>query len=358
MSAVQAPPVDLILHIGSGKTGTSSVQAFLRANETRLADTGVLLPRSPGRTRHVRLGLAVSSDEQIVRTLEWRRSGSPDPADLRRQARRRLLREIRVAGLPRVLLSDEALFGSTDASMRRLRRLVDRFARSVRIVVYLRRQDEHLVSRYQQVVKTGSTERLEVYARRDHSTTYDYDDRLSRWHRLLEPTDLVVRPFEQGSFEGGSIYQDFLSAAGIDLDVGALEPVHRRNDSLDAESVELLRILNLHRFEEEGAPAGRVDNRSLFLRLAEHAHGPTLTLPEAELDAFMNRWSESNQQVARRFLSGSGDELFRDTRRATATTTRQVLDPARLDHFFGLLAVPEPHRAAIRRIAAREAART
>ena len=349
--------VELVLHIGTGKTGTSSVQEFLRRNQSRLAERGVLFPRSPGRTRHVRLGLAISSDEQVVRTLEWQRVGRPDPATFRRQIQNRLLREIEAAGLPRVLLSDEALYGNTEKSMERLRRLVDRFAASVRILVYLRRQDEHLVSRYQQVVKTGSTERLEEYAVRDHSRTYDYDDRLSRWARCLEPAELVVRPFEQSRFRGGSLYQDFLSAADIDLDAGELEPVPRRNDSLDAESVELIRILNLHRVEEHGAAPGRVDNRSIFVRLAEHGDGPTLSLPGPALDTFMNQWTGPNREVVRRFLPGQDGELFQDPRRAASTTTDQRLDPARLDHFFELLDIPERDHAAIRRIAEREAAR-
>ena len=40
----------LTLHIGTGKTGTTSLQSFLRQNRPRLADAGWLYPRSPGRT--------------------------------------------------------------------------------------------------------------------------------------------------------------------------------------------------------------------------------------------------------------------------------------------------------------------
>ena len=35
--------MDLVLHIGTGKTGTSSIQAFLRQNRAALADLGYLL---------------------------------------------------------------------------------------------------------------------------------------------------------------------------------------------------------------------------------------------------------------------------------------------------------------------------
>lgn len=56
-------PVDLILHVGMGKTGTSSVQFFLRDNRERLREMGVLFPASPGNARHTRLGLFVKPEE-------------------------------------------------------------------------------------------------------------------------------------------------------------------------------------------------------------------------------------------------------------------------------------------------------
>jgi hypothetical protein len=39
--------LDLVLHIGSGKTGTSSIQGFLHRNRDRLATLGYLYPRTP-----------------------------------------------------------------------------------------------------------------------------------------------------------------------------------------------------------------------------------------------------------------------------------------------------------------------
>ena len=59
-----------------------------------------------------------------------------------------------------MVFSEETLFGSTEATIRRLRRLTDRIGSSLRVVAYLRRQDDHLVSRYQQGVKVGEVRRL------------------------------------------------------------------------------------------------------------------------------------------------------------------------------------------------------
>jgi hypothetical protein len=345
-----------VLHIGSGKTGTSSIQGFLHHNRDRLAALGHLYPRTPGVTRHTRLGLFIQPDDGLDDRIAWHRQRAASPAAFRRSFRRKLLREIDESGLTHVVFSDEALYGSPTEALQRLRRFVDRIAGSRRLVVYLRRQDDHLVSRYQQVVKVGETRRLAAWARDpDHADTYDYHDRLRTWEQLLEPDEFVVRRFEPDSFVNGSLLQDFLDAAGIDARVENMAQAPSRNTSLDAESVEFLRLLNLYRVENEGAKVGLIYNRNLVKRLAEFSTGPVLTLPAPFLDEFMAQREEANRAVARRYLRDATGNLFRMPRKTSNTTTEQHLDPDRLDHFLTLLELPEQIQAPLRRVAESEA---
>jgi hypothetical protein len=348
---------EVILHVGPGKTGTSSIQFFLAGNRERLARLGVLYPESPGRVRHTQLGLFVKPEDELPSVPSWHRQKHSDPAKFRQAFRRRMFREIDAAGLPRVLFSDEALFHSSERALHRLRRFTDRIAGRVRLVSYLRRQDDHFISRYQQMVKTGEVLRLDEWVQRDWSHIYDYDARIRGYQRVLEPAAFVVRRFEAGHFVGGSLHQDFLDAAGIDVRAEDLDPVPDRNESLDAESVEFLRLLNLHQVESEGATVRLIDNRHLLARLAELSTGPVLTLPEPLLDDFMARWAESNSAVARRCLGDDTGELFHEPRRTRNTTTQQRLDPARIDHFVSLLGLPDQWLAPLRKVAVREAAR-
>lgn len=354
-------PLDLVLHIGSGKTGTSSVQQFLDQNRGWLAEQGLLVPRSPGRRRHVRLGLYIKSDDAVEDSIAWQRQKEQTPEKFRRVFRRKLFREVAESGLSRMLLSDEALYGSPEAALRRMRSLTDEIARSLRLVAYLRRQDDHLASRYQQVIKIGEVRRMTDRVQDDNlAATYDYHARLSAWRRILEPTEFVVRRFERDRFANGSLYQDFLEAAGVDAPTAGLEPVKSSNESLDAESVEFLRVLNIYRKEHEGLGRGVRGDRldvpgNVLGRLAEHGNGPTLTLPEPQLDAFMAQWEQSNRAVAREFLGDESGELFRSPRKDRGTTTVQYLDPARVGHFVTLLELPQRMHAPLRTIAEREA---
>jgi hypothetical protein len=349
----------LTLHIGTGKTGTSSLQAFLGQNRSRLADAGWLYPRSPGRIRHVQLGLWTRPDDELARAFAERRPGTrkyADPAELHREVPRRLLREARRAGLERVLMSDEALYGSSEPSLRRLRQLIDQHASEVRLVCYLRRQDDHLISRYQQVVKVSETRTLaQRTAELDLSAVYDYHARLQTWLRIVEPDQMVLRRFERDRFVNGSLYDDFVEAAGLGIATDDVPP-RPRNESLDAECVEFLRLLNLYRAEsrDRSLPA----NRTLVHDLAGLGDGPVLTLPDAELDRFMAQWAASNERVARDLLGDPSGRLFASPRKGSRTTTEQHLDPARIGHFLDALEqLPRRVEGPLRAIAERESAR-
>jgi hypothetical protein len=74
------------------------------------------------------------------------------------------------------------------------------------------------------------------------------------------------------------------------------------------------------------------------------------------LDRFMNRWRDANVEVAREFLGDSSGELFRAPRKLQDSTTEQRLDPARVDHYFELLELPERLHAPLSATAKREAA--
>lgn len=356
-TSVQTPP-DVILHIGSGKTGTTTIQHFLRRNRRRLADLAdVLVPTAPGRRRHVKLGLSLLSDEAMVDKVAYHRHGAASPTAFREQFHRELEQEIRDAGRSRVLLSDEALYGAPPYSLELLRGHLDRIGGRRRVVVYLRRQDDHLASRYQQVVKVGEVRRLAQRVQEmDYSATYDYDARLRLWRDRVAPDELVVRRFGREYFPDGSLLRDFLDATGIDLPLEDDDTVAPRNESLDAESVEFLRLLNIHLVTDQGVHPRRISHQGTVRRLAGHSTGPTLTLPERDLTVFMERWAEPNRRVARTFLGIEDGTLFAPPRRSRRTTSEQRLDPARLPHFLDLAEIAAGSHAPLRRIAEREAA--
>jgi hypothetical protein len=317
-----------------------------------------MYPRTPGVARHTFLGLFTKSPEELEQSLEWHRHRAKFDSvpEFRRRFRRRLFNEINRAGLRRLLLSDEELWLSSNQAVGRLRRFTARFAERVTVVAYLRRQDELLISRYQQAVRAGEVRRLRDWAPREPKYQYDFRINLNRYRTILEPAAMIVRRFERESFVDGSLEQDFLSAVGVAIRAADMSPVGPQNPSLDVEMVEFLRLLNIVQLRE-GLPRMEIDNRRLVKRLWDEPRGPTITLPDHVLDRFMNRWRDANAEVARDFLGDSSGELFRAPRKVQDSTTEQRLDPARVDHYFELLELPERLHAPLSAVAKSEAAR-
>jgi hypothetical protein len=221
----------------------------------------------------------------------------------------------------------------------------------------LRRQDDHVVSRYQYRVQTGQTGRLEELVHHPSlSRIYDYYTRARTWQNVLQPSLFVIRRFERESFVHGSLYEDFLDSAGIGARTEDMTATKPAKESLDAESVEFLRMLNLLRVRDPLAAAPLPPtNRPLVGRLAAECDGPTLTMPPRFFDQFMLKWEDSNRRVALEFLGDSSGQLFRTPRKTRNTTTEQRLDPARLDYFLELLDIPEKSHGALRLLVNREA---
>lgn len=341
---------EVVLHIGMGKTGTSVIQRFLADHRDALLAGGVLYPRATGPVRHAHLGHSAKSDEHLLRSLVWQRGGHSDPAAYREHHRTRLAEEIAATRPERLLFSDEGLYSFGPYAIGNVRSLLAPYAAARTVVVYLRPPAEHLVSRYQQSVKVGATDRLVDFAQGDHRATYDYAHRLAQWEQTLAPVRLLVRPFQVSRFAGGSLLQDFVTT--VDLPVPpASDGAGRRNESLDAESVEVLRLLNVAAVELDGARPGAIDNRAAVDVLATLPRGPLLTLPEPMLEAFGARWADSLAEVARRHLGGA--PLFTPSRTTAATTTRQALAPERLAELLELLEVPAERRRHVSDIARR-----
>ena len=120
-------------------------------NRDRLARLGVLYPRTPGNVRHVRLGLFIRSDTELERQVSWRKQNLPSAAAFREAFERTFSPSSMTHGLPQPSCPTRRCTARLDQSLTRLRSLTDKISASLRVVVYLRRQDDHMVSRYQQV---------------------------------------------------------------------------------------------------------------------------------------------------------------------------------------------------------------
>jgi len=204
----------LYIHIGTGKTGTSYIQQFVENNDEALRSQHNLVYLSTGRedAKHRRL------DFNARRRLE-------NCHDIVVQELKMAKQEILSSTCENHLISDEDFPGLKAEEIETISELFLPEV-TVRIIVYLRRQDEYLESWFGQIVKTGSyTPEL-----------------LKPWEKAFGRENVIVRAYEKNQFKNYNLQEDFISVFGIKEH--QLAPIDREvNTSLSRDKILLLRKL-------------------------------------------------------------------------------------------------------------------
>jgi len=302
----------LILHIGTEKTGTTTIQAWLRLQRESLLAAGVLFPVSPGEQNHTALAY-FAGQEAAVRDLGLRPVGQTpaDPAILRREFAAAFEREVLNSGASTVVLSNEHCSSRLrdGESLQRLRGLLQPLFDDIRIVVYLRRQDEMLLSGYSTSVKSGQSHSLHL-PQRDDGRIFNYARFLDRWANVFGDDHLIVRVFERHRFHDGDLLADFRQITGIDALDASCRPDRDKNASFSSEHLEFLRRFNVCMPKERDGALNpdRGDIVPALNRVPDT--GKRLSMDAAQRDAFLRLFVASDDEVLRRFFPEQTGPLF------------------------------------------------
>ncbi|MEZ4433228.1 MAG: hypothetical protein R3F65_12535 [bacterium] len=311
----------LYLHVGTHKTGTSTVQSALHANRQRLAEAGILYPTDG--VYCTPAGWAGPPPEGGHRYLAFSMMGTwPtwDPKDYtaplvacREALEGDLARWRGRRGRMDAILSSEYWFRDVDPAG--LRAFFDGLGYHIRVIVYLRRQDHFLESLYDQRVRAGSmTDPFEHFVERclaDPRAYPWYHHRLRRLAAVFGEANLIVRPFERGQLQGGDVLDDLLAVIGYGPPVDWHRPLHH-NRSLPTELTEAIRVL-VARLPPD-TPARTRLRLSHHLRLGGWPPGtdPVRYARQTTVArrALVERFAADNAAVAREFLHRSDGRLF------------------------------------------------
>lgn len=238
----------LILHIGTEKTGTSSIQRFLSLHGRRLAGHGIRTPTSladPAGNHSWLPLLAYDDGREDDLSRRWL-----NPEEDRQQqlgARLALFRrEVEAGGDATWIISSEHLQSrlTTAGEIARLRQLLDPLFDEIRLLLYIRQPIATAVSLWSTAVQCGHP-----YARLpDPSQPYwhnlcDHAATIQRWSTGFPVSPLQVRLFQRGDLVDGDVISDFAEAAGIDAARHWPRP-RRENPTLSHRGILLCAELN------------------------------------------------------------------------------------------------------------------
>jgi hypothetical protein len=298
--------MEALLHIGTEKTGTTTIQRFLADNRESLLAAGVLVPRSIGSKHHRRLQLMASGAAALGDP--WLRMKGIDTAGGLAAAQERwrsdLEREVgraRRAGAERLVVSSEFLqsrLASTDEVARLASLLASVGVDRVRVLVVLREQVATAMSLLSTRVLMGATlvEPPEPDAP-GWGTILDHRATIERWAEVLGPEAVEPRLFEVAASHPAGLLGDFTAAAG--LDVPGLVLPGPRNESMSGLAIAVVARMNvLHPApDDEGGDAVR--DHAVATIVDAFAQEPR-AVPRPELvTAYEQRFAPGNEWVRR-----------------------------------------------------------
>ena len=289
----------IFLHIGRGKTGTTTIQQTLHANADRLRERGILYPAT-GR-------LPNAAHHEWAWTLRKLADEPDGTANVDLGALIAALNEEIEEYDPRtLLLSSEVLSRATSCGV-----LVENLAQvseDISVIAFVRRQDSYLEAIYAQEVRTGFTrdEPAEFLAGLLEDGYLDHLRALSPWADALGWDRIAVQPYEPDVSVVDSL-NTLLAFAGVDFE---LERIPWKNERPSRRALEMLRAMPPER-------RGLKLFSSLIAGLESWA--PVDSEPPGwehfwtneERQAVLDRYSDSNQRLAE--LARVPVPLFRGT---------------------------------------------
>ena len=199
--------LELYLHIGTPKTGTTSIQGFLRSNREVLRTNGILCPLTFGKGRMARQVLpdligVRRSTEGGLQDRPKRRGRLTDDAGVQ------LGRELQGGNYHKTIFSERIPSGSGWGKFRKSSPCEHSWRNSSRkifIIAYIRRQDDYVSSAWSTASKGGATEQFSPPVPDGCPGSKD---------PLLESLVAVVRSFWAGKYDRPKIRAVFPEERG------------------------------------------------------------------------------------------------------------------------------------------------
>lgn len=299
-----------ILHIGTEKTGSSSLQAWLSAAASDLRQRRVHCCVSGGRGNNRALAAAFMAEDESDDFLRMHALVEPAArAAWRAEFLERLRKEVASCGAETFIISSEH-FHSRLLDPLQVQALAD-FLRplftEIEVRVYLRRQDELALSFYSQKLRAGfipPTILPLANIRRPRSTPppfFDFDALLTRWASAFGAAAVKPALYDRDALRGGDVVSDFRHYARLpQLPVSLPAPV---NTALPAPAqAALLRFNESCAGDRESRDRHRPLREALVAFLQARATGASLLPTRAEAREFYDAFAPGNARVARQWF--------------------------------------------------------
>ena len=287
---------NLYLHVGMPKSGSTAIQNFIAQNQAALLKKGVVYPR-----------LTQSTPGHHALASHYRKGGISWAEYLPKEEIfsefRRLVHEHDAHSF---IISSEAFWASPYKD--KLSSDLEKY--NVRIIVFLRRQDEFLEAQFRQQVKVGNEigpldEFIETW-----SKAMSFKDKLFQWEEYFGRQNIIVIPYNAKAWSKGAegkllevmgipYTQEFTASvvSNISLNRASLKYIlQTRNKKNMGKDDEEKLVTLLEEFSKEEKKQGKKE----------------FIFSEGQRRMIVSKFHDDNCEIAARYLNNEQSNLFED----------------------------------------------
>jgi len=308
-----------ILHIGWEKTGTTSIQSFVKDNNELLAKHDVYCLKNAGFPNVVRLPVSCMAfdrnehytmrfgiDNDIPKRKSWCEEVHASVTEELQEAKR--------LGFQTVLIGSEYFSSklvAVDEIVTLKKLLSDAGVREFQVVVYLRNQLEFQISRQStsMVASTIFAGMSNPWSRPLLDTKnwlLNYERLLDMWAEVFSEESMVVRLFDKNCLLNGDVVEDFFSyVCNLELPEQTYISSKTTNQSLSEQAQMTIASVNKHldSVEMEENEKRRI-RRKILDYLEENHVGEPFRPDREDCIEFQNAFREANERLSKKWFDG------------------------------------------------------
>lgn len=301
----------LILHIGTEKTGTTSIQSVLNANAEKLFDCGVRVINMFEAGNNEAIPAAFIDTKKNDDYFNVREIFSTEEkAKHQSSIKEKLAMEL--AKLPAhikcVIISSELFHSRTNTSseVERVREFFNDYFDEIDIICYLREQSSLCASLYSTAIKTGSTLDFSKFKNFVNTSNgyYNYKVMLENWEQIFGFDAMKVRLFDKSLLKNNDLIEDFMELALPTLNVELKRPPIQ-NESINTLGQTIGLAINRAFKPILKSKSIRHLRWDLIHVLSKSCKGKGATLAPEEALSIHQQFFESNQVISRHYFNKS-----------------------------------------------------
>ncbi|EAL2431067.1 hypothetical protein AXV84_09255, partial [Campylobacter coli] len=295
------------VHIGTEKTGSTSIQFFLYSNRRLLQRQNMIYPISIGNysSQWNFTFLAYNNLRNDFYCLSKGIFKKDDFLHHKKDIFLKFKDELLKSKCEKVVISSEHLSSRIQdlSEIKRIRKILYLLGfKKIKIIVYIREQTSDMISSFSTTLKSGAIGNIQANSKKYFKGYHKL--LLLKWQQIFGKENLIVRLFDKSEFYQGDLLKDFVHSIGLKWDNEFVIPP-KQNESLDLIGVEILRRVNnlLPLFVNEDRNYLRGDlnyfiqkyfsSKDLFLKFQP---------PKEIIQSYIDSFEESNEWVRKEFF--------------------------------------------------------